>query len=188
MKKKVLAAVLCALGILWMVGCSANSDAPTTEQGDVPVDTENQGQTAEQTTDLSAVVELIGKADEDTADLLGGGEENWTSDQQTFIGRIYQTELYGDPVMVYSSCSAEKTVDAVSVWISDGEQEVTDEMLQTWQERISSFTGAEMQDKGTAVESGSQAWSWQANHMIYSLRLLDNILTLDINPAVGETN
>ncbi|HIY39297.1 MAG TPA: hypothetical protein H9835_09160 [Candidatus Agathobaculum merdigallinarum] len=106
MKKRVLAAVLCALGILWMVGCSANSDAPTTEQGDVPVDTENQGQTAEQTTDLSAVVELVGKADEDTADLLGGGEENWTSDQQTFIGRIYQTELYGDPVMVYSSCSA----------------------------------------------------------------------------------
>ncbi|HIY39298.1 MAG TPA: hypothetical protein H9835_09165 [Candidatus Agathobaculum merdigallinarum] len=45
-----------------------------------------------------------------------------------------------------------------------------------------------MQDKGTAAESGSQAWSWQANHMIYSLRLLDNILTLDINPAVGEIN
>ncbi len=43
-----------------------------------------------------------------------------------------------------------------------------------------------MQDQGTAEESGTQSWKWSAGDTFYTLRLLDNILTLDINPAVGE--
>ena len=120
------------------------------------------------------------------ADAFGGGEENWTSDQSTYIGRIYETELYGESVTVYAVCGAEKTVDAVSIWITDGKQEVSDEQVQTWQDRVTELTGAEMQDQGIAEESGSQSWKWSAGDTFYTLRLLDNILTLDINPAVGE--
>lgn len=167
--------LLCAL---MLMGCSTagaeSEEAPGTEQTE-----------AAQAT-IADAADLIGKADADIADAFGGGEENWTSDQSTYIGRIYETELYGEPVTVYAVCGAEKTVDAVSIWITDGEQEVSDEQVQTWQDRVTELTGAEMQDQGIAEESGSQSWKWSAGDTFYTLRLLDNILTLDINPAVGE--
>ena len=83
-------------------------------------------------------------------------------------------------------CGEEKTVDAVSSWITDGEQEVTDELVQTWQDRVTEFTGAEMEDQGVSGESGTHSWRWNAEGNFYTLRLLEDILTLDINPAVGE--
>ena len=132
------------------------------------------------------VCALIGKDDADTADLLGGGEENWTEDGVTFIGRIYDTELYGEPVTVYTTCSPEKKVDSVSIWITDGSQAVTEEQLAEWQGYVTDATGAEMQQMPVSGESGTQSWEWQTKDHFYTLRLLENILTLGINPAVGE--
>lgn len=37
-----------------------------------------------------------------------------------------------------------------------------------------------------SAESGTQSWEWQTEDHFYTLRLLEDILTLGINPAVGE--
>lgn len=136
--------------------------------------------------DIAAVVELLGKMDDETADFLGGGAENWTEDKSVYIGRIFEAELYGEQTTIYTSCDASNVVSAVSVWITDGSSEVTEELLQSWQQKITKFSGREMAAGGTSVESGSQSWEWRTDDTFYTLRLLDNTLTLGINPAVGE--
>ena len=60
--------------------------------------------------------------------------------------------------------------------------------MQAWQEHVSAFTGVEMQEMDASEESDMQSWRWWTDDMVYTLRLLDNTLTLDINPAVGELN
>lgn len=178
MKKALLTISVLALSAFMLMGCTTAG-----AESDGTPDTE-QAETTQYT--LADTAGLLGKADADVADAFGGGEENWTTDKSTYIGRIYQTELYGDPVTVRAVCGEEKVMDAVSIWITDGEQEVTDELVQTWQDRVTAFTGAEMEDRGVSGESGTQSWRWNAEDNFYTLRLLEDILTLDINPAVGE--
>lgn len=179
MKKGVLACSISLLCAVMLMGCAAAGTEP---------DVEEPGTELAETTQytIAEAADLIGKADADIADAFGGGEENWTEDHSTYIGRMYAAELYGELVTIHAVCGEEKTVDAVSIWITDGEQEVADDLVTTWQERITEYTGAEMQDQGTAEESGTQSWKWNTRDTFYTLRLLDNILTLDINPAVGE--
>ena len=105
MKKKGLVFSAFVLGALLLMGCASAT------AGSGGGEATGSEQAAEQ--DLGMVCALIGKDDADTADLLGGGEENWTEDGVTFIGRIYDTELYGEPVTVYTTCSPEKKVDSV---------------------------------------------------------------------------
>lgn len=47
--------------------------------------------------DLKDVAGLVGMNDEATADLLGGGEENWTEDSSFYIGRTYNVQLFDVP-------------------------------------------------------------------------------------------
>ena len=178
MKKKGLVFSAFVLGALLLMGCASAT------AGSGGGEATGSEQAAEQ--DLGMVCALIGKDDADTADLLGGGEENWTEDGVTFIGRIYDTELYGEPVTVYTTSSPEKKVDSVSIWITDGSQAVTEEQLAEWQGYVTDATGAEMQQMPVSGESGTQSWEWQTEDHFYTLRLLENILTLGINPAVGE--
>ena len=178
MKKKTFAVEISLVCALLLMGCSI-AGAGTSKKSDT-----EQAEAIQYT--IADADELIGKADSDIADVFGGGEENWTSDKSTYIGRMYQTELYGESVTIHAVCGGEKTVDAVSIWITDGGQEVADELVQTWQDRVTAFTGTEMQDQGIAEESGAKSWKWPASDRFYTLRLMGNILTLDINPAVGE--
>ena len=76
--------------------------------------------------------------------------------------------------------------DSVSIWITDGSQAVTEEQLAEWQRYVTDATGAEMQQMPVSAESGTQSWEWQTEDHFYTLRLLEDILTLGINPAVGE--
>ena len=129
MKKKGLVFSAFVLGALLLMGCASAT------AGSGGGEATGSEQAAEQ--DLGMVCALIGKDDADTADLLGGGEENWTEDGVTFIGRIYDTELYGEPVTVYTTCSPEKKVDSVSIWLTDGSQAVKEEQLAEWQRSVS---------------------------------------------------
>ena len=145
---------------------------------------QEQNKTGQET--LSAAADLIGQADADVKDLFGGGEENWTEDQSTYIGRIYTAELYDVPVTIYTACDADNLVSSVSIWISDGTQAVSEEQLAAWQGYISDATGVSMEEMPVSEESGTQSWRWQVENTFYTLRLLGDILTLDLLPAVGE--
>ena len=72
---------------------------------------------------LTDAAALLGKADTETAESFSGGEAYRTEDQATFLGRMYRTELYSQPVTLFTACGGAGTVEAVSVRVTgDGER------------------------------------------------------------------
>ena len=61
------------------------------------------GQNTDPQTALGEMEALLGMQDEQTADLLGGGEENWTEDKSFYIGRNYEVEMGGTVYQVHTS-------------------------------------------------------------------------------------
>lgn len=135
---------------------------------------------------LEELAGLLGMADSETADLFGGGEENWSAGNEFYIGRHYQIDLYGTQYTAHTSCDSERRVAAVSVWIVSGERQVTDEEVQTWIERITEMTGTEPVYDNESSEAGSRNCKWLADGRIITMNRMADILSININPAVGE--
>ena len=144
------------------------------------------GQNTDPQTALGEMEALLGMQDEETADLLGGGEENWTEDKSFYIGRHYEVEMGGTVYQVHTSCDDAKTVNSVSVWLSDGERSVQQEEVDQWVQILNEFTGTEPVYDDTSSEVGSKNWKWMADGNIITLNWLDTIFTISMNPAVGE--
>ena len=144
------------------------------------------GQNTDPQTALGEMEALLGMQDEETADLLGGGEENWTEDKSFYIGRHYEVEMGGTVYQVHTSCDDAKTVNSVSVWLSDGERSVPQEEVDQWVQVLNEFTGTEPVYDETTSEAGSKNWKWMADGNIITLNWLDTIFTISMNPAVGE--
>ena len=144
------------------------------------------GQNTDPQTALGEMEALLGMLDEETADLLGGGEENWTEDKSFYIGRHYEVEMGGTVYQVHTSCDDAKTVNSVSVWLSDGERSVPQEEVDQWVQILNEFTGTEPVYDDTTSEAGSKNWKWMADGNIITLNWLDTIFTISMNPAVGE--
>ncbi len=189
--KKILVPVSASLmSVLLLMGCASSNAVADSENMQVleAKSSQSQPNAADATTenDIGAVTALLGQLDKDTENLFGGGEENWTADQSTYIGRIFQTDLSGKPVTIYTSCGADNKVNSVSIWFTDGSEQVTEEQITFWKDQIIQYTQVELEDRGISEESGTHTWRSQAQGNFYTLRLLGDILTLDINPAVGE--
>ena len=135
---------------------------------------------------LAELKDMLGMKDADTAGLLGGGEENWTEDQSFYIGRNYQTELYGIPCKVFTTCGEDRTVESVSVWIVSGEREVTEQEAEEWADRITEMMGVQPSEEGEVSEGGSKNRRWLADGVIASMNQMPDILTVSLQPAVGE--
>ena len=144
------------------------------------------GQNTDPQTALGEMEALLGMLDEETADLLGGGEENWTEDKSFYIGRHYEVEMGGTVYQVHTSCDDAKTVNSVSIWLSDGERSVQQEEVDQWVQILNEFTGTEPVYDDTSSEVGSKNWKWMADGNIITLNWLDTIFTISMNPAVGE--
>ena len=113
-------------------------------------------------------------------------EENWTEDQSFYIGRNYQTELYGIPCKVFTTCGEDRTVESVSVWIVSGEREVTEQEVEEWADRITEMMGVQPSEEGEVSEGGSKNRRWLADGVIASMNQMPDILTVSLQPAVGE--
>lgn len=136
---------------------------------------------------LKELMQLPGMTDQETADLLGGGEENWTEDKRFYIGRIYHTELYGETCSVFTACGEDssRTVESVSVWVADGEREVTEEKVQLWLDRLSDAMDSQPFSEYQSVESGARSWKWVKGEMAASMYRMKDILTISFQPAAG---
>ena len=165
--KGIATAAAAAVLAFSMTACSQQTSIPETETS------------AEETV-------LVGMNDEATADLLGGGEENWTEDSSFYIGRTYNVQLFDVPCQVFTTCGQDNTVESVSVWIVSGERQVTDEEAKEWESRVTEMMGTEpVYDKGIS-EGGSQNCRWNANGMAATMNRMADILTVSFQPAVGE--
>lgn len=156
----------------------------TTAGTETAAESETQGDRTE--ADMDALVSLIGMDDATAAEALGGGEENWTEDKNFFIGRIYEVTLFGEDVSVYTSYDDQEKVNSVSVWIVDGSRTVEKEEAETWKQRLDEYTGTEAVFDGVISEGGSDNWKWKSGNNFITLNWMKEILTISINPAVGE--
>ena len=132
---------------------------------------------------LTDAAALLGRTDGDTAELFSGGEAYWTEDRATCLGRVYQMELYGQPVTLFTTCGADGAVEAVNIRITGDGERTAAELLPDWQDRVTAFTGAAMRTAGTET---APAYRWTTAERICTLRLNAGVLTLSIHPAVGE--
>lgn len=198
MKDKLKYILLVAAAIGTLTGCGGRNAGPEESEGETSAQiTETSEETIAETTDednegsaieLSDLAALLGMNDEDTAELFGGGEENWTEDKGFFIGRIYSVEMYDETYKVYTTCDDEGAVESVSVWIVNGDRDVTEEETQTWKDRVTEFMGTEPMEDPEISESGSRNFRWRADGMAVSMHQMKDILTISIQPAVGELN
>lgn len=78
-----------------LTGCSSAVQTETV-QASTAEETENTGETenTEEVIGLKDLADLLGMKDEETAEMFGGGEENWTADHSFYIGRIFEVGLY----------------------------------------------------------------------------------------------
>ena len=129
---------------------------------------------------------LLGKQDPETANLLGGGEENWTEDKSFYIGRIYQVQLFDAQYPVYTGCDENMIVNSVSIWLANGERKVSGEEVDQWVQRLTEFAGTEAVYDEISSEAGSKQWKWKLEDKFLSLMWTGDILNISMNPAVGE--
>ena len=202
-----------SIPLLFLAGCTGQKAAPSseTDTGSQPVQENPQEDISQEQTeapadeateesmeeaqdpapetaeaDLAQLKALPGMSDEETADMFGGGEENRTEDNQFFIGRIFHVNLYGGEYNMYTTCSEDGIVEAVSVWIVSGERAVTDEGTETWVGRVTELMGTEPVFDGESSEAGSQNWKWNADGFAAAIYRMEDTLSLYFQPAVGE--
>lgn len=211
MKKKVLSFLLMGVMMISIVACNqentevsvpksseeeaqgtysqANQQENESEQSTEKYEdnaTENSEETVVYEAALDELVQLLGMQDSETASLLGGGEENWTEDKNFYIGRIYKIKLYDGEYPVFTSCDNDKIVNAVSVWLANGEREVSQEEVEQWVQRLTELVGTEPVYDDISSEAGTRKWKWVSEERIISLMWTGQILSINMNPAVGE--
>lgn len=165
---------------------STETDAATDTETDETVPAETESETAQDVT-MDDIAALLEAEDDKVADFLGGGEENWTDDKSFYIGRIYNTSLDGNDIKVLTSVE-DNVVKAVSVWLEDGEQTLAEEDVQNWVSYLTSWIGTEAEYDDTTSEAGSKIWKWKLDETFVKLFQNGDILTVTLNPAVGELN
>ena len=170
-----------------LTGREALAATPPEESG-TPKTAEKTDAEEESRRILESLLGLPGRKDEETADMLGGGEENWTQDRSFYIGRIYEAGLYGEDCRIFTSCDddSDKTVECVSVWIISGERDVTEEDTQFWTAELSEIMDSAPLYQCQSVESGARSWKWIRGDMAASMHQMKDILTIAFQPAVGE--
>ena len=124
--------------------------------------------------------------DEDTARLFGGGRENWSADRTFFVGRTYEIMLHGQPCRLFTICSRDKIVEAVSLWVIGGERPVTERDAAAWAAYVTAMMGTEPTLDPDISEGGSRNRRWNAKKLIAVMHQMPDILTISIQPAVGE--
>lgn len=138
------------------------------------------------TATLETIAELLGKSDLQTAEVFGGGKENWTEDKAFYIGRVYQVNLFDQDVSVYTSYDEKQLVNSISIWLVNGEEVVMEEEVLQWVERLNEFTGTKPSFYEAASEGGSKNWKWFLGDRAFTLNWMEDMLTISMNVMVGE--
>lgn len=183
-----------AVSMALLAGCSnetasveTTSKAETqTETGSIPAETLTEAQTIADSDSLSSIAQLLGMKDEDTKAMLGGSEENWSADHSFYIGRIFQANLYGETIPVYTTCREDGIVDSVSMHLVSGERKVTDEEVAQWTERLTQHTGTSAYEESASSEGGSKDRTWRKDGKIAVLRYMEDQLSITFQELIGE--
>ena len=180
--------IACA-AVCILAGCSQHT--PIETAAEIETETDESERIIDETetssgneASLTDIKNLVGMKDEDTAGLLGGGEENWSDN--FYIGGIYKVNLDGTEYPLFTTCGQDGIVESVSLWIVNGNRDVTEEETQYWETQMTGLMGVEPSYDGTSAESGSKNWKWMSDGRIAGMNQMKDILTLSFQPAVEE--
>lgn len=165
-----------------VTGCSSPQETAETQE---TAGAQEAAETQEAVS-LGELSAMLGMEDQETAELFGGGTENWTEDKETYIGRIYSVELNDRQCQVYTSCGDDETVESVSIWIVNGEHDVTDAEAAEWADLVTDFMGTEPITDSETSEGGSKNRRWRADGMAASMYQMKDSLSVSLQLAVGE--
>ena len=110
MKRELAAIAAITMAVCLLAACGVDTAdvslppvSPTAQEESPEPTAAEPVQTPDSTPDqtsanLSECFSLIGMDDAQSAGVLGGGEQNIAADGETLIGRIYETELFGETV------------------------------------------------------------------------------------------
>ena len=99
---------------------------------------------------------LVGMTDEESADALGGGEQNIAADGKTLIGRVYSAELFGEEVAPGTTYDAEGVVNGVSIYLAGADSA-------PYEEALTDLYGEPSDASEGQSESGSTWQDWSVD-------------------------
>ena len=171
MKKGLLIFSSVLLSAFLLLGC-AQGYAAFLDAADVEIPLSQPMRALEppESLELAAAAGLIGCEEWDAIALLGKGEDLFADDGFEYIGRRYTTQLYQEPVTVYTNRGNDIRIDSLTLWLTDGKTPVTADVIARWQARITAAAGAEMQVQPVSAASGMQSWKWQTADRFFTLR------------------
>lgn len=94
--------------------------------------------------------------------------------------------MEGESYQAYTTVGEDGIVESVSLWIVNGERDVTDEEVKLWEERMTELMGTEPSYNDTSSEAGSKNRKWMSDGTIAGMNRMKDILTISFQPAVGE--
>lgn len=186
MKKRKLWIFAVTAAVLSGCGGKTESVEMTPIETAVEIATEASTEAGKEEADLSSIAGLLGMQDQETEDLLGGGEENWSADHSLYIGRIFQAGLFGESYPVYTTCDRDRVVDSVSIHVVSGERKVTEEEVEQWRNRISDYMGISGTEENRMSEGGSSQITWRKDGEIVTLHYMEDNLSISFQKLAAE--
>ncbi len=179
MKRIIAALAVITLAAAMLAACGTETAEVTMPPASAPAQESAPPEAASETgRTIAECIALLGKTDAESADALGGGEENIAADGETPIGRVYSATMFGEEVEPSTMYDASGKVAAVSIYLSkpDGS---------AYQAELESIYGEPADSSDEIGESGSTWVSWYVDGV--SLRLIQGygLCSLEIS-AIAE--
>lgn len=190
MKKQI---VLCLLATCMLIGMTVYGSVASdnyVESAQVKVLQENTLLTNTDTTPkpsldgetiLKECINLIGKSNAESAEMLGGGEENIAGDGTTKIGRIYHVELFGETIEVGTLYDENERVMDVIMQLEKGD-------VDTYANELISLYGEPMSSDDELSEGGATWKTWNVQDATIQLYQQSGLVSLEITPNYSEDN
>lgn len=166
MKKKICIGI--GIGFLtFLCACSNTVSVPesqNSETGNIETDKEEMGNTKAETAEtetaaddtavvIESILDMLGKTDEQAADMLGGGELNQTDDG-ILIGRLYEVELFGEQLQAGTLYDENGEISVVTMQLNEPDAEA-------YRMQLTDILGEPEKTDTQESESGSTATVWK---------------------------
>lgn len=161
MKRIIAALALITLAVCLLAACGVDTADVTLPPSSSPAASPEAEPTPSSTPNpdaqvLAECMSLVGMTDEESADALGGGEQNIAADGKTLIGRVYSAELFGEEVAPGTTYDAEGVVNSVSIYLAGADSA-------PYAEALTDLYGEPSDASEGQSESGSTWQDWSVD-------------------------
>lgn len=187
MKKKFVSVLVTSMLLVCTTGCASDNSASQTGENSMTTQEKNTADAVSRTDDLAEILQddtkgkleecfaLLGKADADAAELLGGGKENLESDGVTKVSRSYSVKLFGEETEVEGLYDENDCVYMITMNLQKPDASVYSEQLKAL------YGEPEWTD--TLSEEGSLWESWSIGDVQLRLYQEYGVVSLEIIEA-----